>query len=236
MACDPLYALADVFRLYASSESQLLRLLETTITHDTDYKSLKEKNPTLSNLLYCRGILSVHSERLKESTNWIQRYKHRQGPRNAIEEEHLRIEAEAVKDALLTDFEHLVRRADLLSERCNTGMAVISNNVILDESRKAMSQAKRVARLTFIAFIFVPLSFTTSLFGMNVSQLGTGDTSITVWVTVSLSVLFVTTLMYFMDGSTVASTCAGAKRTVARMSLRRRRKPQHGDIGMEDWA
>ena len=33
-------------------------------------------------------------------------------------------------------------------------------------------------RLTLVAFIFIPLSFTTSFFGMNIEQLGTGTTHI----------------------------------------------------------
>ena len=33
-------------------------------------------------------------------------------------------------------------------------------------------------RLTVVAFVFIPLTFATSFFGMNVRQLGTGDTNI----------------------------------------------------------
>lgn len=224
VACDPLYALAEIFRLCASSESQLLRLLEKTIVRDTDYKSLQEKEPTLTNLVYCREILSTHSERLKELIHWIKRYRRRHPLYESIEDEYLQRQAEDVTDDLLTDFEHLVRRTDLLSKRCNTGMAVIGNNAMLDESRKAIFQARRVARLTFIAFVFVPLSFTTSLFGMNVAQLGTGDVSIAIWVGVSSAVLFMTTLMFFIDGTTIANASVGVSLLVARMRRKDRRR------------
>ena len=33
-------------------------------------------------------------------------------------------------------------------------------------------------RLTLVAFVFIPLNFATSLFGMNVKQFGTGSTNI----------------------------------------------------------
>lgn len=223
MARDPLYAMAEIFRLSAASELQVLSLLDKTITRDIDYKSLQEKKPTLANLLYCREILSAHSEKMRELVHWIKRYRSRNDLHVAIEDEHLRREAEAVTNNLLTDFEHLVRRADLLSERCNTGMAVIGNNAMLDESRKAISQARVVARLTFIAFIFVPLSFTTSLFGMNVSQLGTGKLSIGVWAAVSSVVLLMTTLIFFVDRNTVAGARTIMSALIARL-LRREQK------------
>lgn len=233
MACDPLYALAEVFRLCASSENQFLRLLETTISYDTDYKSLQGKCPTLSNLLYCRSILSVHSERLKETIKWIKRYMSRNDLRTSIEDDHLRTEANAVINDLLTDFEHLVHKADSLSGRFDTGMAVIGNNAMLNESRKAIVQARRVERLTFFASIFVPLSFTTSLFGMNVSQLGTGNTSIAVWVAVSLAVMLVTTLTFIIDGDTISSAVDRVMQLIARMLHGRKRKTYNTSGGFE---
>jgi hypothetical protein len=39
------------------------------------------------------------------------------------------------------------------------------------ESRRALQQANSVGRVTFLAFIFVPLSFVVSLFGMNIREL-----------------------------------------------------------------
>lgn len=51
----------------------------------------------------------------------------------------------------------------------------------LDESRMGIEHAKRgieqnarVKRLTQLALVFIPLSFSTSLFGMNLEMLGTG--------------------------------------------------------------
>jgi hypothetical protein len=36
----------------------------------------------------------------------------------------------------------------------------------------------KICRLTFVAFIFIPLSFSSGFFGMNVKQLGTGTVSL----------------------------------------------------------
>jgi hypothetical protein len=205
MACDPFYALTEIFRLCAAAEHQFLGLIKETVANETDYKSLGKQRPTLANLLYCLGILEAHSEWIRETVEWIRRYTSRRDLRSSIGNEDLHAEVQIVGEDVLSDFEHLLEVTDSLSERCNKGMAVIGNNVMLEENRQAISQARRVARLTFIAFVFVPLSFTTSLFGMNVSQLGTGHVSIAVWAAVSTSVVIVTTLMYFFDGSTVAN-------------------------------
>lgn len=57
------------------------------------------------------------------------------------------------------------------------------------ESREAIDQAKRMGKLTFLAFIFVPLSFTTSFFGMNVKELDAKKVSIWMWLVVSVPIL-----------------------------------------------
>lgn len=55
------------------------------------------------------------------------------------------------------------------------------NAAAIDESQKAISQAEGVAKLTTLAFFFVPLSFTTSVFGLNFRELSDGNHLI-LWV------------------------------------------------------
>src|SRR5205814_2567253 len=47
-----------------------------------------------------------------------------------------------------------------------------------------------VGRITKLAFVFIPLNFTTSFFGMNVTEFGTGKTRLwlTILVAVSMSI------------------------------------------------
>lgn len=44
-------------------------------------------------------------------------------------------------------------------------------NVALEESRHSIRQAKSVGRVTFLAYVFLPLSLITSFFGMNIQEL-----------------------------------------------------------------
>jgi len=82
---------------------------------------------------------------------------------------------------LIRDYERALRRTEqqihVLSQKMTYRAAMAS----LDESKLGIEHAKtgneqsaRVRRLTQLAFIFIPLSFSTSLFGMNLDILGSG--------------------------------------------------------------
>lgn len=62
------------------------------------------------------------------------------------------------------------------------------------EARKAIQEAEQTRRLTLLAFFYLPLTFTTSVFGMNIRDLRQGDKSIwiafvTGFVVLTLSVI-----------------------------------------------
>jgi len=66
------------------------------------------------------------------------------------------------------DFRFLGQRATFLSGLCRDAITIAMSESSLSETRKSLSQAKRVEVLTVLAIIFVPMSFVTSFFGMNV--------------------------------------------------------------------
>ncbi|KAK0702783.1 hypothetical protein B0H67DRAFT_595098 [Lasiosphaeris hirsuta] len=72
--------------------------------------------------------------------------------------------AESVAD----DMAFLDLRASALSERCSDTIAAEMNAVTIAEARKRLTQSRRTEILTVLTFIFVPLSFVLSFFGMNV--------------------------------------------------------------------
>nr|POE69213.1 hypothetical protein CFP56_75651 [Quercus suber] len=84
-------------------------------------------------------------------------------------------------------------------------MSVVQGSVLLAENRQAIAQGKRVTKLTFIAFLYIPLSFTTSFFGMNVEQLGTEGVPIWAWAIMTVPVLFLTVVTYFLDVQTATA-------------------------------
>lgn len=189
LASDAFYALHEFFTFKAFSESQFLNVVEAAIAPETSHMVLRQEQPTLSNLLYHKEILLHHAQELRSVIPAIKHRGSDQWPR-ALSEGQQRIACEAA-DTLLHDFESLLQRTELLSRRCDQGMSIIMNNTALSESRRAISQARLVGRLTLLAYFYIPLSFTSSFFGMNFSELNNGsDLHIWLFFVTSIPVLF----------------------------------------------
>lgn len=89
---------------------------------------------------------------------------------------------------VLEDFRELASQARSLSAKCDAGMNLAMKNAVIKESQRAIARAEGVAKLTRLAFLFISLSFTTSFFGMNFSQLTNnsgGILSLWIWFAVS---------------------------------------------------
>ncbi|KAB5584717.1 hypothetical protein GE09DRAFT_1067956 [Coniochaeta sp. 2T2.1] len=71
-------------------------------------------------------------------------------------------------------------------------MTILMNAAAIDESQKAIAQAEGVAKLTTLAFFFVPLSFTTSIFGMNFELSDGNHLSMWVWCLTAAGTLILT--------------------------------------------
>lgn len=83
----------------------------------------------------------------------------------------------------------------MLRDEFVSSMTILMNAAAIDESQKAISQAEGVAKLTTLAFFFVPLSFTTSVFGMNFLELSDGNhLSIWVWAATAAGTMIMTYL------------------------------------------
>ncbi|GKU13459.1 unnamed protein product [Fusarium langsethiae] len=73
---------------------------------------------------------------------------------------------------LLEDYEQLYIRCLDLSKMCTRGITLAMNKATIEESHKAIEQSGRLKKLTLLATLFIPLSFSSSLFGMNINLLG----------------------------------------------------------------
>ncbi|GLA12455.1 hypothetical protein AnigIFM62618_008400 [Aspergillus niger] len=80
-------------------------------------------------------------------------------------------------EGLLEDYEQLYARCMELSNLCTQGISLAMNKATIDESRRAIEQSERVKKLTLLATLFIPLSFSSSLLGMNIDLLGQNSTA-----------------------------------------------------------
>ncbi|KAJ5163160.1 uncharacterized protein N7500_004990 [Penicillium coprophilum] len=191
---DRLHILADVFRLSAFSQKQLLNVMKEKIRTETNRLSLSNENPTLANLLYFRDILqdqlsnTSYMLQLTNDKNNILQNGHRSTTAISIDQRSVANDAMAEVCSLFQDL-HL--EAQSLYEKCTQGMTVISNEGMLAESQRAIQQAKLVTKLTIVAFVYLPFTFTAGFFGMNFKELG-NDMPLWIFFAASFPLMFVT--------------------------------------------
>lgn len=193
---DVLYALREVFVFAANSESQFLNLLNKQINRETDASSVV-KDDSIANLKYANVLLNDHVQSIETTLSLLRTCGDRDWPASTTAG-HTR-EVHASRTALVTDYEYLRAWAKTLSKRCIDGIGTIANDSQLEEARKAMRQAERGMRLTLMAFVYLPLSLGASIFGMNITELGSGNRSVWTAVATMVVICLITVLLYFWD-------------------------------------
>ncbi|KAJ5383487.1 hypothetical protein N7517_001398 [Penicillium concentricum] len=189
---DPLSMCIPLFTHTAFSEVQFLNLIESRIQIQINTITESVKADELGTLQYFYTILNRHAQQLKDSTRALYKLAERssQGlnvvppnlgigtPRRTSETETVRnlganssCGAFTIK-GLLEDYEELHARCIDLSKMCTRGITMAMNKATIEESRKAIEQSERLKKLTLLATLFIPLSFCSSLMGMNIDLLG----------------------------------------------------------------
>jgi CorA-like Mg2+ transporter protein len=208
MKVDPFYALHELFEFAGASELQFLNLTEDKLGPETSCEVLANETPSLSNLLYTLEILQAQTRRLTENIEKIKCRGSSQWP-HAADNTDLGKKAKEAADLLLRDYEFLLAKAQDLSRQCERSMSVIMYSANIVESKRAMEQANRVGKLTMLAYLYVPLSFTSSFFGMNFTQFSSGPyLSVWVWFAVSVPVMAFSILFYVWDIPALVSRSA----------------------------
>lgn len=85
------------------------------------------------------------------------------------------------------------------------------NNANISEARRGIEQGRRVFKFTLLAFTYVPLSFSCSIFGMNFVQFARPGRGFLTWTLVSLPIFLISLLIILWDGPKLSRW---AKRTV----------------------
>lgn len=70
----------------------------------------------------------------------------------------------------------------------------------LAESRKSIEMTDSVKVLTQLAFIFIPLTFSATIFGINVREFGTGDLPISAFIVTAIVVTASSMLLWWFGG------------------------------------
>lgn len=70
--------------------------------------------------------------------------------------------------AVQNDLDRLTREVTGLTERAGSTFQALMATMGIVESQKAIAQAETISKLTNLAFFFIPLTLTASIFGMNI--------------------------------------------------------------------
>ncbi|MCJ1335963.1 hypothetical protein MMC09_001237 [Bachmanniomyces sp. S44760] len=74
---------------------------------------------------------------------------------------------EVIIASLLQDYEHIAAEVDIYSHSLEVKVPIITSLIQIVESQRALVETGNISRLTYLALLFVPLSFVSGLFSMN---------------------------------------------------------------------
>ena len=77
--------------------------------------------------------------------------------------------AKRLVDSIRADLLNLLATAEQLSKRAEQYISIEMSTISVVESKKALAQTKRAGYLTLLAYIFIPMTFVSSCFGMNLT-------------------------------------------------------------------
>ncbi|KAK7413113.1 hypothetical protein QQX98_007999 [Neonectria punicea] len=200
---DGLYALSELFMFSAFSESQFLNLLGQLIEEEDEMlrsSTLHPEKRTTVNLEFYKRTIDSHMRTLKAAYSCIEAGGGPTWPRASGKRQQAI--ANATMEKLKGDYAELIHRADAQSKRCVDASYLLMNKIMIEDTQRGLLQAEAMARLTLLAYFFVPLSFTSSFFGMNFREMQDSEgPRLSVWLgfVVSVPVLLLAITMYFRE-------------------------------------
>ncbi|KID59429.1 Mg2+ transporter protein, CorA-like/Zinc transport protein ZntB, partial [Metarhizium brunneum ARSEF 3297] len=196
MASDPLYALTEVFNVTTASVNQFLNLIEHKLSGFTDDEHYDDFD-MLSNLRYSKDVLYRQQRQLEQVSAWPKLHQLLGGIgwRTTSTEDP---KASQAAKSILQRYEYLQTRVQKLQAQCQDAISNLMNNINLKEVRNSYEQSKRIGKLTFLAFLFAPLSFTTSFFAMNI---GLQNLTLKTWLAVTIGLLSITFFLVVVNFS-----------------------------------
>jgi hypothetical protein len=192
----PLFALVELLSFDAAAVSQYLNMLEDVlldVSSRCQYPSYEHtKLETLLHYDYVKTAAVRLSHNLKETIVFME-HPSASWCSNVSEESDSAWQTTAL--ALNGDFAHLLSRTNALVKLCEDGKSTLIGNASIQEAKRSAEEARLVTELTKatnrLTFIFLPISFVTSVFGMNFKQFGQGQLSIWVWAVITVPLLVI---------------------------------------------
>lgn len=195
MRTDALYTFSELFNVSLCAENQFVNVVQAEINVATSSFHGQEE-ACIDTLSYCKNLLDEHADRMKECMALLDPERHTDWPAVTAER---RIPVQSKIRDIRKDYEHLLQRCTTLADRAIHGSNFIQNYAMLLGSERAISQATEVGRLTLLAYLFLPLSFVTSFYGMNFLDFADWHDAVTSAVCVFVGVMLLSLVICFWD-------------------------------------
>lgn len=149
----------------------------------TSHKTCRWLEDYKFELYVYQGCFLMHKANLSKSLTNLNKFRKQNLPESRT--------GEIV--SMIEDIREILRALDSVQADFDRFKNAWTSERALEDSREAVRYADSVGRVTTLAFFFIPLSFVTSTFGMNVTQFGSGTAPIR--LAVAIGVALVTALL-----------------------------------------
>jgi Mg2+ and Co2+ transporter CorA len=208
---DPFYALHEIFAFIASSELHFLKTIASQIDGNCEV-SLKSRGrdplDMHGNLSYYRHMLGARFVATKKTVNFIKNRGDLDWPQARSDT------ADSAAIRLENDFQYLLQHTRLLQERCESEMSTLMNNAALSEAHRSLQEGRRAVKLTVLATMFVPLAFTSSIFGMNFVEFKENTQGLLIWIVVSVPVFLMSLTIVTWDPKRMSALFEALKQPI----------------------
>ena len=68
---------------------------------------------------------------------------------------------------LIEDYEHIASTIEIYDRRLDATVPIVTSLIQIIDSQRSLQETANITRLTYLALVFVPLTFVASLFSMN---------------------------------------------------------------------
>lgn len=176
-----------LFRIIHQDTLDLLRLMHSAlagIAGESADSVLQER------ALHWRYRLDQFRARLLEIEDSLQQFVDFVNPRTKVQHQQVEIEFETNPIEYL--FSDVVGQISIFNQRIDQTYSTLTSKVQISDSHRSIAEAETVTRLTELTFLFIPVSFVTSIFGMQIVD---GSTPVSTYMAVALSL---TSAAYFL--------------------------------------
>ncbi|KAI3319613.1 hypothetical protein HD806DRAFT_538961 [Xylariaceae sp. AK1471] len=183
----PIYALSELFAFVAVSIGQYLDVIRSVLDDNisiTGQNNANKRSEVQDMLSFSYNCL----ERRRDQT--VAMLTFLKGQLDQIEA----VNSPALL-LIIRDYEYLLKRNHELMTRCDHEWNVIMSKAAVEDAKWSRDQSKNQFKFVLLATIYVPLSFSCSIFGMTFFQLESLQRGFIIWSAVTVP-LFITSFLF----------------------------------------